>query len=172
MSAVNYLLLFSGNSNKGGFESSVRGFSKLEAAQTAMAESHKKFAAILNIPVGPNASSDKYTTRTKNSIRLERYGDYFQWEIIKAVPEDGELGELSSDPEGKRCHGLSKYMVTIEEHIAQEFSVKAYDIFHAVQSAETEYKKGRFVVQPSAPNAHLIMARDDETGDTTEWKEF
>ncbi len=172
MSAVNYLLLFSGNSNKGGFESSVRGFSKLEAAQTAMAESHKKFAAILNIPVGPNASSDKYTTRTKNSIRLERYGDYFQWEIIKAVPEDGELGEVSSDPEGKRCHGLSKYTVTIEEHTAQEFSVKAYDIFHAVQSAETEYKKGRFVVQPSAPNARLIMARNDEIGDTTEWKEF
>ncbi len=172
MNAVNYILLFKGNSDKGGFESCVRGFSKLEAAQAAMAESHKTLASALNIPVGPNAFSDQYTTRTKNSIRLERYGNCFQWEIIKAVPEDGELDEVSSDPEGKRYRGLSKYTVTIEEHIAQEFSVKAYDIFHAVQSAETEYKKGRFVVQPSAPNARLLMARNDETGETTEWKEF
>jgi len=172
MSAVNYLLLFKGNSDKGGFESSVRGFSKLEAAQTAMAESHRTLASAMNIPIASNMSSDQYTTRTKNSIRLERYGNCFQWEIIKAVPEDGELDEVSSDPEGKRYRGLSKYTVTIEEHIAQEFSVKAYDIFHAVQSAETEYRDGRFVVQPSVPNARLIMARDDETGETTEWKEF
>lgn len=141
MNAVNYILLFKGNSDKGGFESCVRGFSKLEAAQAAMAESHKILASALNIPIAPNASSDQYTTRTKNSICLERYGNCFQWEIIKAVPEDGELDEVSSDPEGKRYHGLSKYTVTIEEHIAQEFSVKAYDIFHAVQSAEMDYKQ-------------------------------
>ena len=38
MNAVNYLLLFKGNSDKGGYESSVRGFIKLEAARSAMAE--------------------------------------------------------------------------------------------------------------------------------------
>ncbi len=171
MSVVNYLLLFKGNSDKGGFESSVRGFTKLEAAQAAMDESCKKFAAILNIPVDSNASSDKYTARAKNGLRLERYGDWFQWEIIKAVPEDGELDGTSTEPEGD-CHcGLPKYTVTIEEHISQDFSVEGRDIGDAIENAETGYKAGRLVVQPSTPSARLIMARDDETGEVTEWKE-
>jgi len=172
MSSVNYLLIYKGNSDKGGYESSVRGFSKLEAAQAAMEKEHRKFAAMLDIPVGPNASSDRYTTRTKNKIRLERYGDRFQWEIIDAVPEDDEHDSAASDAEGGRYRGLSRFTVIIEEHIAQEFSLDAYDIFHAIEKAERGYKAGDFVVHSSPPNARLIMARDDVTGETTEWKEF
>ena len=90
MSKVNYLLLFKGNSDKGGSEASVRGFTKLEAAQTAMSESYRGIAATMNIPVSSGKISNLYTVRTESSIRLERYGDVFRWEIIEAVPEDGE----------------------------------------------------------------------------------
>ena len=62
--------------------------------------------------------------------------------------------------------------MTIEEHVAQEFSVDACDIFHAVQVGEAGYKRGSLVVGPAAPNTRLIMARDPETGETTEWKKF
>lgn len=54
MNGVNYYLLFKGDSIKGGVESSVRGFIKLEAAQTAMVESYRKLAVALNIPVASN----------------------------------------------------------------------------------------------------------------------
>lgn len=169
MSAVNYLLLYEGDSRQGGFESSVRGFAKLEAARAAMDEKYKKFANLLDIPVGPNMFSNPYTIRTKDSIRLERYGERFKWEIIKAVAEDCGLdGSFAKD----KHYGLRRYTVTIEEHVAQSFPVEAYDIFFAVSSAERDYKQGSLTVQPSTPNARLIMARDDETGETTEWKEF
>lgn len=169
MSAVNYLLLYEGDSRQGGFESSVRGFAKLEAARAAMDEKYKKFANLLDIPVGPNMFSNPYTIRTKDSIRLERYGERFKWEIIKAVAEDCGLdGAFAKD----KHYGLRRYTVTIEEHVAQSFPLEAYDIFFAVSSAERDYKQGSLTVQPSTPNARLIMARDDETGETTEWKEF
>ena len=163
---INYLLFFSGD-HSGGQEASVRCFTKLEAARTAMAEAYRKYAAALNIPVSHSALCDQYTTKTKNTIHLERYGDHFQWEIIKAVPEDGDSTEST-----KQQRGLTNYTVTIEEHIAQTFSVRAYDIFHAIGFAEMAYKQGEFVVQSSTPNARLIMAENAETGETTEWKEF
>ena len=76
-------------------------------------------------------------------------------------------------PLGKDKHyGLRKYTITIEEHVAQSFPVEAHNIFFAVSSAERDYKQGSLTVQPSIPNVRLIMARDDETGETTEWKEF
>ena len=169
MSAVNYLLLYEGDSRQGGFESSVRGFAKLEAARAAMDKKYKKFAALLDIPVGPNAFSNPYTIRTKDSIRLERYGDHFKWEIIKAVAEDCEPDSAFAKD---KHYGLRKYTITIEEHVAQSFPVEAHNIFFAVSSAERDYKQGSLTVQPSIPNVRLIMARDDETGETTEWKEF
>lgn len=101
MSEVNYLLLFKGNSDKGGSEASVRSFTKLEAAQIAMAESYRKIAATMNIPVSSGMSSNPYTVRTESGIRLERYGDVFQWEIINAVPEDGEPS--STTGHGHQC---------------------------------------------------------------------
>lgn len=168
MSAVHYLLLFQGDSNHGGQESKVRGFAKLEAAQCAMEESYRKLAASMNIPLSAQTPSNRYTVRTKNSIRLERYGDSFQWEVIKAVPEDGPDGA----GENSQWRGWRKYTVAIEEHIAQEFPVEAYDIFHALQSAEEQYKQGSLVVKRSQPSARLMMARDIATGETTEWKEF
>ena len=78
----------------------------------------------------------------------------------------------SCETSGKRPHGWREYIVIIEEHIGQEFSVAGCDIYHALENAEVAYKQGQLVVQPSAPTARLIMARDDETGNMTEWKEF
>ena len=54
---------------------------------------------------------------------------------------------------------LRKYTVTIEEQIVQEFPVEAYDLSHALETAEAAYKQGELVVQPSAPTTRLIMAR-------------
>jgi len=45
---------------------------------------------------------------------------------------------------------LRKYTVTIEEQIVQEFPVEAYDLSHALETAEAAYKQGELVVQPSA----------------------
>lgn len=168
MSTVQYLLLYKGYSNQGGHDFSVRGFAKLETSRCAMEESYRKLAASMNIPFSAQTPSNRYTVRTKNSIRLERHGDRFQWEIIKAVPED----EPDDTGENSQWQGWRKYTVAIEEHIVQEFPVEAYDIFHALQSAKEQYERGSLVVEPSQPSARLMMARDIVTGETTEWKEF
>lgn len=168
MNAVNYLLLYKGYSNQGGHDYKVRSFAKLEAAQCAMEKSYRKLAASMDIPLSAQTPSNRYTVRTKNSIRLERYGDSFQWEIIKAVPEDGPNGT----GESSQWHGLREYTVAIKEHVVQEFPVNAYNIFHALQSAKEQYERGSLVVKSSRPSARLMMARDTVTGETTEWKEF
>lgn len=168
MKSVNYLLLFKGNSSQGGYESSVRGFSEQKAARTAMTESCRKLAAGMGLRTGSDTFWDRYTTRTQTGIRLEWNGSWFQWEIVDAVPEDGD----SAGPGVPSQNGPCEYTVTIEEHISQEFSIKAYDIFCAMDAAMQKYKQGELVVQPAAPTARLIMARDNKTGDLTEWKEF
>ena len=169
MSAVNYLLLFTGMSDQGGHEATVRSFMELPAARLAMIESYQQITAALNIPAGPHISDNRYATLDENSIRLERGSDIFRWEIIKAIPEDFGPDRSSSADSPSR---LRKYTVTIEEHIAQEFPVKAYDLSHALETAEAAYKQGELVVQPSAPTTRLIMARHNKTGKTTGWREF
>lgn len=168
MNGVNYLLMREGNSDSSGQEASVRGFHKLESAQAAMFADYRKMAAILNVPVGSNTSVGTHTIRAKNSIRIEWNGDWFKWEIIEAVPEDG----ISPMTGGKKEFGKKQFTVMIEEHIAQEFPIDAWDFFSAIDTAEWQYKRGSLTVQSSTPNARLIMARDDMTGETTEWKEF
>lgn len=88
MDSVNYILLYEGNSKQGGHEASVRSFARLKAARAAMDASYREFAGLLNIPISPKSFDDQYTVRTRDSISLKRYGDRFQWKIIKAVPED------------------------------------------------------------------------------------
>ena len=67
---------------------------------------------------------------------------------------------------------LRKYTVTIEEQIVQEFPVEAYDLSHALETAQAAYKQGKFVILPSALITRLIMARHNKTGKTTGWREF
>lgn len=91
---------------------------------------------------------------------------------LKGHPRQADPGGTVVSPGDKQQCEPAEYTVTIEEHISQEFSIKAHGIYEAMQFAEAEYLRGSFVVQPSAPNARLIMARDNETAATTEWKEF
>lgn len=133
-----------------------------------MLKSYRRLAAAMGVPVGGKEPWNPYTIKGQDSLQLKKNCDWFQWKIVKAVPEDGDSAEVGESS----WRGLTEYTVTIEEHIAQEFSVRAYDIFHALESAEEKYKRGKLVVQPSTPNARLIMARDNETGEVTEWKEF
>lgn len=72
----------------------------------------------------------------------------------------------------KEIEGKTKYTVTIEEHISESFSVEAHDIVHALDEAERQYAQGMLIVQPSIPLSRQIMARNDETGETTGWREF
>lgn len=162
MENVNYLLLYQGNSDKGGHEARVRSFAKLESAIAAMNTAYGTIAAELNLP--PNDT--RYTIRTEKRIHLERYGEMFSWEIIDAVPEDNQ-----HDTSGHPAR-LNQFTVTIEEHISQDFPIRARDFFHAFQIAEDAYHEGKMVVEPSAPNARLMMARNNETGEITQWKEF
>lgn len=162
MENVNYLLLYQSNTDKGGHEAHVRGFAKLESAIIAMNTAYGSIATALNL----HSNDTRYTIRTEKRIRLERYGDVFSWEIIDAVPEDGQLNAAG------RQVGLKQFTVTIEEHISQDFPVRARDFFHAFQLAEDAYREGKMVVEPSAPNNRLMMVRDSETGEITQWKEF
>ena len=66
---------------------------------------------------------------------------------------------------------LRKYTVTIEEQIVQEFPVEAYDLSHALETAEAAYKQGNWWYSLST-DYPLIMARHNKTGKTTGWREF
>lgn len=168
MSMVHYLLVFQGYSNHGGHESKVRCFAKLEASRDAMEKAYRRLAASMDIPIRVRTPSNRYTVRMENSIRLERNGEWFQWEIVKAIPED----ESDSIGEGSQGYGLKKYTVVIMDHIMQGFPVEAYNIFHALRIAEEQYKRGSLAAKSSRRGVRLMMARDIMTGETTEWKEF
>ena len=43
---------------------------------------------------------------------------------------------------------LRKYTVTIEEQIVQEFPVKAYDLSHALETAQAAYKQRNWWYSP------------------------
>ena len=165
---VHYLLVFQGYSNHGGHESKVRCFAKLEASRDAMEKAYRRLAASMDIPIRVRTPSNRYTVRMENSIRLERNGEWFQWEIVKAIPED----ESDSIGEGSQGYGLKKYTVVIMDHIMQGFPVEAYNIFHALRIAEEQYKRGSLAAKSSRRGVRLMMARDIMTGETTEWKEF
>ena len=100
MNKVNYLLLYKGDSDKGGPETSVRCFVELDAAMKAMHDHHRKLAVALGIPFNPRTFSGPYTVLTKNGIRMNRHGDHFRWEIIKAVPEDAVPDDVTQAPDG------------------------------------------------------------------------
>ena len=57
---------------------------------------------------------------------------------------------------------LRKYTVTIEEQIVQEFPVEAYDLSHALETAEAAYKQGELVTALSTdyPPDHGTAQQD------------
>lgn len=65
-----------------------------------------------------------------------------------------------------------EFKITIEEHISQSFKIEATDIGEAMEIAQEKYRKGEVVLEMAEVTAKLMMAEDEETGETTEWEEF
>ena len=68
---------------------------------------------------------------------------------------------------------MSKFKITIEEHISQVFEVEATDIEQAMEIAEQKYNEGEFVVDNcNAPTAKLMQVESEDGAECTEWVEF
>ena len=67
MSDVNYLLFFTGDSDSGGAEASVRGFYSIDAARAAMREAYEKMAEAVRLPAPLGAYCDRYTVKRKHT---------------------------------------------------------------------------------------------------------
>ena len=65
----------------------------------------------------------------------------------------------------------TKYIVTIEEMISQDFEVYAKDIGEALDIAEKKYNDGEFVLAPGNLVCKQISATDND-GDCVDWYEF
>lgn len=95
--------------------------------------------------------------------------------IVKKAGEDSRChcrSGFTDAPGQEETQEKTGYTVTIEEHISESFTVEARDIVHALDEAERQYTQGLLIVQPSIPLSRQIMARNDETGETTGWREF
>lgn len=132
MENVNYLLLYQGNSEHGGHEACVRGFTKLSSAIIAMGKSYQSIANTLNLPIDDN----RYTIRTENRIRLERYGEVFCWEIIEAVPEDSQPNATICQPGLKQFNSQQNQAGVIQQNspIQQEYPVQSASKSHKGKS--------------------------------------
>jgi hypothetical protein len=67
---------------------------------------------------------------------------------------------------------VKQFKITIEEHIRQSFNIEANDIEEAMEIAEEKYRNCEVVLEMAEVNAKLMMAEDEENGETTEWVEF
>lgn len=67
---------------------------------------------------------------------------------------------------------MKKFIITIEEHLTEDFEVEAVDYEEAMKIAKANYKNGKFVLEPGNLHAKLMSAVDTETGLPTEWEEF
>ncbi len=65
----------------------------------------------------------------------------------------------------------TKYIVTIEEMISQDFVVEADTIKEALEIVEQGYKNGIFILSPGRLVCKQISA-DDGQGDCVDWYEF
>ncbi len=65
-----------------------------------------------------------------------------------------------------------KFIVTIEEMVSQDFEVEAEDVLEALEIAEENYHKGKFVLAPGYLVAKQMSACDKNGKDCTEWIEF
>ena len=66
----------------------------------------------------------------------------------------------------------TKFKITIEEVITDDFWVEAETMEEAMEIAQNNYYSGEFVLEPGSLVAKQMMATDRETEKTTEWVEF
>lgn len=66
----------------------------------------------------------------------------------------------------------SKYKVTIEETISEEFNIEADSLEEAVKIAELAYTVGKLVLENGHVITKQIMLEDLQTGKITDWRSF
>lgn len=64
-----------------------------------------------------------------------------------------------------------KYIITIEETAAKDFEVEANSADEAYETAEREYKSGKFVLVPGECQ-FMQIAITSPSNEATEWREF
>ena len=67
---------------------------------------------------------------------------------------------------------MEKYVITIEEHISGAFAICADSMEEAMRIAEENYKTGKFIIPPTPPTSRLMMGRNENGNEETEWTEF
>lgn len=66
---------------------------------------------------------------------------------------------------------MKKFVIVIEEIVAQEFVVEADDVEQAMQIAESKYRRGEFVLAPGELVAkQMAVVKPDN--EVREWREF
>ncbi len=92
-------------------------------------------------------------------------------DTVRKVLESTTSGELHNILSQRKLP-TKTYTVTIEEHISGEFTVCADSPSEAEDVAKLKYGRGEFVVEPGTPTCRMMMVVDNETGLSTEWREF
>lgn len=68
---------------------------------------------------------------------------------------------------------MSKFIVTITEHINKDFTIEATDMEEAMEIAEKRYKNGEIILDgDSEVHTKLMMCCDPSDDSCTEWTEF
>lgn len=68
---------------------------------------------------------------------------------------------------------MSKFIITIEEHICKDFVIDAIDVEEAMRLAEKKYYDGELVLDgDSEVHTKLMTAYDSSNDKHTEWTEF
>lgn len=66
----------------------------------------------------------------------------------------------------------SKYKVTIEERISEDFHIEADSLEEALKIAEQVYHVGKLVLENGQVTEKQMMGEDLKTGETADWRNF
>lgn len=66
----------------------------------------------------------------------------------------------------------SKYKVTIEELVSEDFHIEAESMEEALKMAELAYTIGKIVLENGQVTEKQIMGESLQTGEVTDWRDF
>lgn len=64
------------------------------------------------------------------------------------------------------------FVVTIEEHISQDFDIEANSLEEALEIARKKYRAGEIVVEPESCTFVQAKAITEDATETTPWEEI
>lgn len=67
---------------------------------------------------------------------------------------------------------MKNFKITIEEHITQDFVIKADTLEEAMETATKQYKNDELVVNQAELQTTLIAGYDPDKDEMTEWSEI